>query len=189
MVLTFLVYPGVTSDVRFRASDGGGGTVLARDPGAWTLLLFFVNAVGDLLGRTLAGTAWGSFTWLGGADLVEGAAPLPASRSYKSGDRRRGFDSLLMRRVAATVAYNAARALTLVVLIAAARGWRPPHADIVVAVNMVFFSVSNGHAQTLAMMYGPMMVVPEHRGTAGVLHVLCLIAGLWVGSAGALFLA
>jgi hypothetical protein len=192
MVLTFLVFPGVTADVPFTASDGGRGTFLASDKGAWSLLLFFVNAVGDLTGRALAGTDAGGFTWLGGGEFGEYEALESEARStggpLASADRRRGSSALLMRRVAVTLGYNAARALTLPVLIAAARGWRPPHLDVIVALNMVLFSVSNGHAQTLAMMLGPLQVVPEHRGTAAVLHVLCLIAGLWVGSAGALFL-
>jgi hypothetical protein len=189
MVLTFLVYPGVASNVRFGASDGGGTSILAQDEGTWTLLLFFINAVGDLIGRLLAATRWGGFAWLGGADVGDSAPPPALSGKYSSNDRLRGFDSLLMRRVAATIVYNVLRAFTLIIFIASVRGWRPSHSDVIVALNMVVFAVSNGHAQTLAMMYGPLMVAPAHRGTAGVLHVLCLIAGLWCGSFGALWLA
>ena len=191
MVLTFLVFPGVTADVPFTASDGGRDSTL-REKGAWSLLLFFINAVGDLTGRAIAGTDVGGLTWLGGAEYesldVEPAQPSDAGGALASPDRRRGIDSLLMRRVFATLAYNAARALTLPVFVAVARGWRPPHTDVLVSVNMVLFAVTNGHAQTLAMMIGPLQVKDEHRGTAAVLHVLCLIAGLWVGSAGALLL-
>ena len=196
MILTFLVYPGVTSDIRFTASEGGEDSDLYRDSGAWTLLLFFINAVGDLAGRTIAGTEWGSFKWLGGTSTIttldEGGGAINKIISNRSRlvshDRLIGFQSLLMRRVAVTVAYNAARVLTLIVFIASARGWRPPHADLIVALNMLVFAITNGHAQSLAMMFGPMQVIPKYRGTAGVLHVLCLIAGLWVGSAGALVL-
>ena len=189
MVLTFLVYPGVVSNVRFGASDGGGSSILAQDAGTWTLVLFFINAVGDLVGRLLAATRWGGFAWLGGADVGDGAPSPAQGGGYSSNDRLRGIDSLLMRRIGATIVYNVLRAFTLIIFIASVRGWRPLHSDVIVALNMVVFSVSNGHAQTLAMMYGPLMVVPAHRGTAGVLHVLCLIAGLWCGSFGALWLA
>jgi len=200
MVLTFLVFPGVTADVAFRASDGGAGGLFARREGAWTLALICINSLGDLAGRALAGTAaCGGCAWLGGdaepGDDVDDGGAAPAGARARAGGRLaapargRGLRSRLMRRVAATAAYNAARAAALPVLVAAANGWSPPHADLVVALNMVLFSVTNGHAQTLAMMLGPLQVLPSARGTAAVLHVLCLIAGLWVGSAGALFLA
>lgn len=53
MIVSFLIFPGVTADIRYKDSLG---TVPAFDGNSawWTLLLITVNSVGDLCGRTLA---------------------------------------------------------------------------------------------------------------------------------------
>jgi len=90
-----------------------------------------------------------------------------------------------MRRVLLIEVLTWARLLFFVpLLVVAARGQlrRAPESDFVVALAVLLFGLSNGHVPSLCMIVGPGLVEPLHRGSASVLHVFFLIAGLWVGS-------
>ena len=73
------------------------------------------------------------------------------------------------RRVLLIEVLTWARLLFFVpLLVVAARGQlrRAPESDIVVALVVMLFGLSNGHMPSLCMIVGPGLVEPLHRGSA-----------------------
>jgi len=270
MAILFAVFPGVVAGIAYADTmpNATASRLLAANGGAaWTLLLFGLFAVADLLGRLLAGLRWcggpgacrrglrgealdpktfasrdvepddgdddrdrgerrsligvrakggatpparkrSIFGGYGALDEAEAAAAAAGSGGRGEGEgeggdgsgwaagsgrggalasaaQRLGWRAPFMRRVLLIEALTWARLVAFVpLLVLAARGElrRAPESDFVVAVVVLLFGLSNGHVPTLTMIAGPGLVAPQHRGSASVLHVFFLIAGLWCGS-------
>jgi hypothetical protein len=152
-------------------SGGGGGSGGARAPtrgmrGAY-------GGYGAIEDAAMGGdgSGWASGSARGGVLASEA--------------QRLGWRAPFMRRVLLIEVLTWARLLFFVpLLVVAARGQlrRAPESDFVVALAVLLFGLSNGHVPSLCMIVGPGLVEPLHRGSASVLHVFFLIAGLWVGS-------
>ena len=159
MVILFSVYPGVISDVPF----GGTTSYFASDSSrGWTLTLLLLFAVFDLAGRQLAGLKVGGF--------------IEFKNVHKSDAKRNS------RIVSWLLKLTLSRVVWLPVFVVVAGGWRPPGVDALVVLNMIGFALSNGHATTLIMVVGPQLAPAELRGPCAILHLSCLILGLWSGS-------
>ena len=161
MFLSFLVFPGCISDIAY---EGGPRDFFTRDPASWSLLLFLFFNGGDLVGRWAAGLSC-----------------LGLGRSWS-----------LRTQALATAAYNVARAVFLPLFYVASRPGgtaRVPGGSAALALAVLAFAVTNGHAATLAMVVGPQLVGASQRQQVATLHVLCLIAGLWAGAAAGLSFA
>jgi hypothetical protein len=161
MFLSFLVFPGCISDIAY---EGGPRDFFTRDPASWSLLLFLLFNGGDLVGRWAAGLSC-----------------LGLGRAWS-----------LRTQALATAAYNVARAVFLPLFYVASRPGgtlRVPGGSAALALAVLAFAVTNGHAATLAMVVGPQLVGASQRQQVATLHVLCLIAGLWAGAAAGLSFA